>query len=106
MNSVPAIMVKHRNIAGGATTIFGSAARHLDNFTLTDTFDAAIVNDEAWLHGAIPVVLIDPTLPAYRDVLVVAIRSEVVCKRPPRGTACGRSRHASGARVFGVEIVT
>jgi hypothetical protein len=38
------------------TTIFDLAERHVDSSTLTAPFDAAMVNDEHLLHGAIPVV--------------------------------------------------
>lgn len=34
-------------------------------------FDAAIVNDERVMHGVTPIVQLDETQAAYRDVLVV-----------------------------------
>jgi hypothetical protein len=47
----------------------------LGSFTLTQPFDAALVEDRRVMHGVTPVTPIDPTLPAYRDVLVVTFRA-------------------------------
>ena len=74
VNFVLVMMVKRSNIASGTTTIFDLAGRRLDGFTLTEPFDAAIVNDERCLHGVTPVIQIDPAEPSYRDVLVVTFR--------------------------------
>jgi len=68
------MMVQRNNIASGTTTIYDLAQRRLDSFTLTEPFDAAIVNDERCMHGVTPVVQLDPDRPAYRDVLVVTFR--------------------------------
>ena len=50
--------------------------RALGHFTLTDAFDAAIVDDTRVAHGVTPVEPIDPSQPAYRDVLVVTFKAE------------------------------
>jgi hypothetical protein len=68
------MLVKRTNIASGTTTIYDLAQRRLDAFTLTDPFDAAIVNDERCMHGVTPVLQLDPQRPACRDVLVVTFR--------------------------------
>ncbi len=44
---------------------------NLDSFTLTEPLDSAIVNDQRCMHGVTPIVPIDITQPAYRDVLVI-----------------------------------
>ena len=44
------------------------------SFTLTEPFDAALVDDARVYHGVTPVEPLDPAAPAYRDVLVVTFR--------------------------------
>jgi hypothetical protein len=70
------MLVQRTNIASGTTTIYDLAQRPLASFTLTEPFDAAIVNDERCFHGVTPVVQLDPDHPAYRDVLVVTFRKK------------------------------
>jgi hypothetical protein len=65
------LLVERRNIASGVTTIHAPDGRALGHFTLTDPFDAALVDDARVAHGVTPVEAIDPQQPAYRDVLVV-----------------------------------
>jgi hypothetical protein len=65
------LLVNRRNIASGVTTIHAFDGRALGHFTLTNPFDAALVDDTRVAHGVTPVEAIDPALPAYRDVLVV-----------------------------------
>lgn len=68
------LLVARRNIASGTTTIHDLDQRTLGSFTLTDPLDAALVDDARVYHGVTPVVPLDPTQPAYRDVLVVTFR--------------------------------
>lgn len=70
------LMVRRENVASGVTAIRDHARRELDSFTLTDGLDAAWVDDERVFHGVTPVVPVDPTKPAFRDVLVVTFRRE------------------------------
>jgi len=66
------MMVRRENISSGTTTMHDMAKqRTLDSFTLTEPLDCAIVNDRRCMHGVTPVEQIDPSKPAYRDVLVV-----------------------------------
>jgi len=64
------LMVRRHNIAAGTTTIHGPDRREIGAFTLSEPFDAALVDDHRCLHGVTPVVPVDPALPAFRDVLV------------------------------------
>jgi hypothetical protein len=68
------LLVARRNIASGVTSIHSLDGRTLGDFTLTDPFDAAVVDDARVAHGVTPVEPIDPSQPAYRDVLVVTFR--------------------------------
>lgn len=70
------LLVDRRNIASGMTTIHALDGRALGHFTLTDPFDAALVDDTRVAHGVTPVEPIDATQPAYRDVLVVTFARE------------------------------
>ena len=69
------MMVRRVNIASGTTEIFDLAQRRLDSFTLTDPLDTALVNDRKVMHGVTPIEPLDPTQPAYRDVLVATYRN-------------------------------
>jgi hypothetical protein len=68
------LLVARRNVLSGVTGIHALDGGELGHFTLTDPLDAAIVDDARVAHGVTPVEAIDPTLPAYRDVLVVTFR--------------------------------
>ena len=68
------LLIKRRNIASG-TTMIGSLDGSLSSsFTLSEPFDAALVDDARAYHGVTAVQPLDSSLPAYRDVLVVTFR--------------------------------
>jgi hypothetical protein len=69
------LLVSRSNIASGTTSIHGPDGRELGRFTLTEPLDAALVDDARVSHGVTAVNAIDPSSPAYRDVLVVTFRS-------------------------------
>jgi hypothetical protein len=68
------LLVRRSNIDSGTTMIGNEAGGFFSSFTLTEAFDAALVDDHRVYHGVTPVVPIDPSKPAYRDVLVVTFR--------------------------------
>jgi len=68
------LMIKRTNIAQGTTTIHGHGGNLLGSFTLTDPFDAALVDDARVYHGVTAVEAIDAARPAHRDVLVVTFK--------------------------------
>jgi hypothetical protein len=68
------LLVGRTNIASGTTTIHDLEKRQLGSFTLTQPFDAALVDDARVYHGVTPVEPLDPARPAHRDVLVVTFR--------------------------------
>jgi len=72
------LLVDRRNIASGMTRIHALDGPPLGHFTLTDSLDAALVDDTRVAHGVTPVEPIDPQQPAYRDVLVVTFRKDAV----------------------------
>lgn len=68
------MLVRRENIASGVTMMEDVAHRPLGSFTLTEPMDSALVDDERVFHGVTPLGRLDPSLPAYRDVLVVTFR--------------------------------
>jgi hypothetical protein len=68
------LLVRRCNILSGTTTVHGEGGRELGSFTLTDPFDAALIDDARVAHGVTPVTPLDPGKAAYRDVLVVTFR--------------------------------
>jgi hypothetical protein len=69
------LLIRRRNIAQGTTSIRALGDRRLlGSFTLTEPFDAALVDDARVYHGVTPVEPLDPDHPAWRDVLVVTFR--------------------------------
>jgi hypothetical protein len=70
------LLVSRRNIASGTTSIHALDGRTLGEFTLTDPFDAALVDDSRVAHGVTPVEAIEASQPAYRDVLVVTFKAD------------------------------
>ena len=70
------LLIRRQNIVSGTTTIHDLEHRQLGDFTLTDPLDAALVDDRRVYHGVTAVEPLDPSSPAYRDVLVVTFRRE------------------------------
>ncbi|MBV9758335.1 MAG: 2OG-Fe dioxygenase family protein [Alphaproteobacteria bacterium] len=70
------LMIERTNIASGETSIHDLEGGKLGSFTLTDPLDAALVHDRRVYHGVTPVVPLDPSQRAHRDVLVVTFRAE------------------------------
>lgn len=68
------LLIQRQNIASGTTLIHAPDGRSLGSFTLTEPFDATLIDDARVAHGVTPVVPLDPAQPAYRDVLVVTFR--------------------------------
>jgi hypothetical protein len=69
------LLVNRDNIVSGVTTVYDRAGTPLGAFTLTDPFDATLVDDNRLAHGVTPVAPLDPTRPAFRDVLVATFRA-------------------------------
>jgi hypothetical protein len=68
------LLVHRRNIDSGTTMIGDDDQGFFDSFTLTEPFDAALVDDNRLFHGVTAVQAHDPDKPAWRDVLVVTYR--------------------------------
>lgn len=68
------LMVRRDNLVNGATSIYDLDRHRLDEVTLQQPFDLAVVNDERVFHGVTPIVQLDVDREAIRDVLVVTFR--------------------------------
>jgi hypothetical protein len=68
------LLVARENIVSGVTTVYGLDGSELGAFTLTNPFDATLVDDNRVAHGVTPVAPLDPSRPGHRDVLVVTLR--------------------------------
>lgn len=68
------LLIARENIAEGVTTIYDERQQPLGTFTLVESCDSAFVDDARVYHGVTPVRPLNPTQPAYRDVLVVTFR--------------------------------
>jgi hypothetical protein len=66
------VMLVHRhNVREGITEIGTSGGLELGSFLLMNPGDAVLLDDRRMLHGVTPIHAIDPSSPAFRDVLVV-----------------------------------
>jgi hypothetical protein len=69
------LLIDRCNIASGTTSIHALDGAPLGTFTLTQPFDAALLDDRKVSHGVTPVAAVDASKPASRDVLVVTFAS-------------------------------
>jgi hypothetical protein len=70
------LLVRRENVERGETNITDLQRALVSSFTLTDPMDAALVDDSRVFHGVTAIRPIDPSRPAFRDVLVVTFRRE------------------------------
>ena len=70
------MMVCRTNIQSGETVTTDADGKQLGQFTLTQPFDAVLLDDHHVFHGVTPVEPVDPAQPAFRDVLVITFRRD------------------------------
>lgn len=70
------LLVRRENVAEGETSITDLERKLMSRFTLAEPMDAAIVDDSRVYHGVTAVHPLDPSKPAFRDVLVITFRRE------------------------------
>ena len=76
------LLIERQNIVSGTTTVHALDGDELGAFTLTVPLDAALLDDSRVAHGVTQIEPVDPSRPAYRDVLVVTWRQKA---EPERG---------------------
>ena len=69
---VVSLLVQRHNIDGGITTLTDAEGRFLARRMLVEPLDLLLLDDLALRHDVSPVHRIEPQLPGYRDVLVLA----------------------------------
>lgn len=65
------MLICRQNVRDGVTEIGSPQGAKLGSFLLQSPGDAVFLDDHRIMHGVTEIHAIDPTLPAYRDVLVV-----------------------------------
>ena len=70
------LLIRRHNVRSGETSVHDLTGRALGSFTLTEPFDAALVDDVKVMHGVTPVERNDSSVPGCRDVLVVTFRRD------------------------------
>ena len=69
-----AMLVRRVNCAEGTTSVHSASGAALGAFTLSEPWDAAIVDDARVFHGVTPISALDPSKPGMRDVLVATFK--------------------------------
>ena len=70
------LLARRENVERGETNITDLQRSLVSSFTLAEPLDAALVDDSRVFHGVTAIRPIDPSRPAFRDVLVVTFRRE------------------------------
>ncbi len=69
------LMIRRANVEGGITTITDAARRPVAEASLCEPLDASLVDDHRVFHGVSGISPLDPSRPAWRDVLVLTFRA-------------------------------
>ncbi len=62
------------NVKGGETRVFDARGPQGVRFTLREPFSALLLDDERVIHETTPIQPLAPSLPAWRDTLVLTFR--------------------------------
>jgi hypothetical protein len=73
---VLALLVRRENVECGETQVADQEGQLIGSFILAEPLDSALVDDTRVYHGVTPIHPLDPTRPAWRDVLVLTFRRE------------------------------
>ncbi len=76
VDHVLVLLIGRKNVRSGETSVHDLTGRTLGSFTLTEPFDAALVDDRRVMHGVTPVEPAEPGSVGFRDVLVVTFKRE------------------------------
>ncbi len=76
VDHVLVLLIRRTNVRSGVTSVHDLTGHMLGTFTLTEPFDAALVDDTRVLHGVTPVELVEPRETGFRDVLVVTFKRD------------------------------
>lgn len=73
---VAVMLVGRTNVHGGVTSVSSPTREPLGSFTLDTALDTVTLDDRRVYHGVTPVEPVDPSQPAWRDVLVLTFRDQ------------------------------
>ena len=65
------LLVDRHNVTSGTTQLSDADRKPIGEFTLTHALDSVLLDDHRVYHGVTAIAPLDPTKPAWRDVLVV-----------------------------------
>jgi hypothetical protein len=68
---VMVLLVDRHNVTSGTTQLSDADRKPIGEFTLTHALDSVLLDDHRVYHGVTAIAPLDPTKPAWRDVLVV-----------------------------------
>jgi len=70
------LLIRRENVREGITQVGSPGGASLGSFLLERPGDAVILDDRRVLHGVTEIKAVDPSLPAYRDALVITFSRE------------------------------
>ncbi len=73
---VAVVMVGRKNVKGGETRVFDARGPQGMRFTLAEPGAVLLLDDARVIHETTPIQPVQPLLPAWRDTLVVTLRSD------------------------------
>ena len=76
VDHVLVLLIRRHNVRSGETSVHDLTGRALGSFTLTESLDAALVDDRRVMHGVTPIEPIESGVVGFRDVLVVTFKRE------------------------------
>jgi hypothetical protein len=88
---VAVTLVRRENVVGGVTSVADAEGRPLGSFTLDAPLDTVLLDDHRVWHGVTPLVPLDPSAPAYRDVLVLTFATGGGGHRPITSSTATRT---------------
>ena len=71
---VVVVFVGRSNVKGGETRVFDARGPQGVRFTLQEPWSALLLDDERVIHESTPIQPLDPSLPSWRDTLVLTFR--------------------------------
>lgn len=72
---VAVVLVQRHNVKGGETRVFDAHGPHGVRFTLSQAWSTLLLDDARVIHETTPIQPVDATQPAWRDTLVLTLRS-------------------------------
>ncbi len=73
---VAVVLVGRQNVKGGETRVFDARGPQGMRFTLAEPGAVLLLDDARVIHETTPIQPVQPRLPAWRDTLVVTLRSD------------------------------